>query len=279
MHKFADRVVRRVLDAGGVLPLPAAFEDLAELDRLAAAIEKPEQPAFDLIESPVYVNGTAFFPPMLGCIAWARQVAEWFPEEPELSELALLYALHTARSKDYLRITDEREARRTVHDWAKRTDVSAAQAREVLRVLLPDPRAPDEAIALRALRMEHGDQAAKWPEAAARAAVRAWLALEIRAEQAASDEGLYKGIVHDCMREYGGTADQWIHETSIRRVLAAADESQRALEAESDAEAAAKGVGGASRWSVRAQKRFNVFAGAFERKYSAPAAPQPPRSS
>lgn len=267
MHPFAARVVRRVLESGGSIPLPDAWQDLAELERLAQAISKRAEPRFEEVETPLYIKGEAFHPPTVGAIAWARRVSEWFPHEPELAELALLYGLKLAKTKEYLGLLDADAARAAVHKWALRSRVTVAEAREVLALLFPTQRENEHAVSLKALRMEHGDDPAKWPEAGLREAVAAWLEMGRSAESAADDRSIYKSVIFSVMREFGGDLDYWIFDASLDRLLAAADEILKKQEAELAADKKARGVAAAERWSIEAQARFNVFAKAFERKY------------
>jgi hypothetical protein len=278
VHPFAARVVRRVQDGGGRIPIPDAFADLAELERLAQAISRRREPRFDEIESPVYVDGVAFYPPTLGSIAWTRRVAEWFPNEPELADLAMAYGLAHARSAEFRQHDNADAARAAIWGWAARCGASIDRVREAVAALLPAPVESEQQVELAALRMEHGDEAATWPEPALRAVASAWLTILQDAERAISDRVTSKALVYACIREFGGTEDYWIFEASLDRLLAAADEIAKHNEAEEEAEKRAKGMSGASRWSVEAQGRFNVFARAFERKYGAAKTPASPHA-
>lgn len=271
MHPYALRAVRRVLDAGGSIPLPDAFDDLAELERLARAISRRPEPRFDEIGAPLYVKGEAFFPPTVGSIAWARRVADWFHGEPELAELALLYGLTLARSGEYRDLLDREKARAAVHRWALRSRVTVADAREVLALMFPPQRETEHAVRLKALRSEHGEDAAKWPEPALRECAAAWMETARAAEAAESDSSIHKSVIFHVMREFGGTLDYWIFEAPIDHLLAAADELLKRQEAELAAERRAAGGAATERWAVEAQTRFNLFARAFERKYGPPA--------
>lgn len=275
MHPFADRVVLRVQKAGGLIPLPDAWPDLAELERLAQGISRRAEPRFEEFAAPLHIKGEAFHQPTVGAISWARRLAEQFPRDPDIGEIALLYSLTVA---DVRKLPDEpATARIAVGRWARRTRIAMTDAREIFALLFPAQRETDEGALLKALRMEHGDDSAKWPDPALREAVGAWLALCKAADAAAEDRSVYKSIIFAVMREYGGTLDHWIFEVSLDALLAAADEILKQSEAKLAAEKKAHGVACAERWSVDAQARFTLFARAFERKYApAGARPQKP---
>lgn len=265
MHPLADRVVRRVLEGGGTIPLPDAFADLAELERLAQATSKRAEPRFSEISAPIFVQNEAFYPPTVGALAWARHLAEQYPLDTHLAELALLYAL---TSKDARALpADPQAARSTVERWARRSMLTLDDAREILQLLFPPHGETEAGVKLAALRMEHGDDVTKWPDAAAREAVACWLETAKAAESAADDRSVFKSIIFSVMREFGGTLDYWIFEASLDHLLAAADELLKRQEAELAAERRVKGSPAAERWLVEAQERFTIFARAFERKY------------
>lgn len=277
MHPFAARVVRRVQGSGGAIPLPDAWPDLAELERLAQAISKRAEPRIEEVEAPLYIKGEAFHQPTVGAIAWARRVSEWFSHEPELAELALLYGLKQAKSREYLDMLDADAARAAVHRWALRSRVTVAEAREVLALLFPAQRETDTGVSLKALRMEYGDDPTKWPETGLREAVAAWLKMVSAVETASEDRSIYKSVIFSVMREFGGTLDYWIFDVSLDRLLAAADEILKKQEAELAADKKARGGAAAERWAIEAQARFNVFAKAFERKYGRASAASKPQ--
>jgi hypothetical protein len=276
MHPYAERAVRRVLESGGVIPLPDAFDDLAELERLAQAISKRPEADFDAIEPPIYINGVAFHPPTLGVIAWARRVQDWFRDEPEIGELALLYGLTVARSKEYRDLLQKEEARKAVHRWALRNRITVASAREVLALYFPAPPETARDVSLKALRLEHGDDAAKWPDKALRDAVRGWLEAAVEAEKAAESNAGGKSLAFLCAETFGPDVDYWLFEASLQKLLAAAEMIAKRNEQEAEAEQKAHGIWRAPTWAVEAQSRFNVFARAFERKYSRAGVPSEP---
>lgn len=275
MHPLAQRVVRRILDGGGTLPLPSAFADLQELERLAQAVSTRETTTFDLLESPVYIGPVAFYPPTLGVMVWGARVRDWFPGEPELPELAVLYALTLAESQEYRELTHPDQARRAIHRWALRHRIPVSAASEVLNLFFPPPTRSPHAVVLKALRAEHGSMAAAWPAAALQTAVGEWLEAMDETEAALQRKDLNQSVVFMVAQHFGGSLDHWIFEASFARLMAAADEVLADRERKTDEELSAKGDRLASRWSVEAQKRFNVFARALERRYLPAPAPAP----
>ncbi|MCS6898063.1 MAG: hypothetical protein NZM29_08835 [Nitrospira sp.] len=274
-----------MLDGGGSIPLPDAWADLAELERRAQAITKRDEPRLNELAAPIYVKDVAFYPPTVGTIAWARRVSDWFPHEPELAELALLYSLTQAKSREYLDLLSPDAARKTIHRWAMRCGITLAEAREVLELLFPPRREADAEAKLAALRLEHGDEPSTWPQQALREAVAAWFDLTKMADMA-DDHSIYKSVIFALMREFGGDLDYWIFDAPLDHLLAAADELLKRQETELAAERKAKGSPAAERWVIEAQERFVLFARAFERKYSSIAqarrtenAPTPPSAT
>lgn len=279
MHRFTERVLRRLADRGIRLDMLQALDDLMELDRRARACsEKPVHHRFNELETPIYIKDTAFWPPTLGSMAWARKVGEWYPEDTGLTDLALVFSL--ANGTEVRRLTHPESAKATVLTWALDRDISVAHAREVLTMLLPTPRDNREDVELAVLRMAHGDDAKIWPEAALRQAVHWWLEIQKRNEMLMADNGRSTGsLVTTCMDTYGEPFDYWIFEVSLDRMLEAAEGIQSRNETEAAA-AAKDGRRSVSSWAVAAQGRFNAFARGFERKYgSAPAQSVPPHES
>lgn len=280
MHRFTERVLQRLADRGIRLDMLRALDDVMELDRLARACsEKPMHHRFSELETPIYIKDTAFWPPTLGSMAWARKVGEWFPEDTGLTDLALVFSLANVTALRGL--TNPESARATLLAWALERDISVAHAREALALLLPAPRDSREDIELDGLRMANGDDAKTWPETALRQAVQWWLEIQKRNEMLMADNGRSTGsLVTTCMETYGQTFDFWIFEVSLDRLMEAAEGIQARNEAEAAA-AAKEGSRSVARWAAAAQGRFNVYARGFEQKWGGGAPPRispPPES-
>lgn len=266
MHRFTERTLRRLADRGIRLDMLQALDDVMELERLARACsEKPVHHRFNELETPIYIKDTAFWPPTLGSMAWARKVGEWFPEDTGLTDLALVFSL--ANGTELRLLTHPESARAKVLAWALERDISVAHAREVLTLLLPTPRDNREDLELAALRLANGDDAKTWPEADLRQAIQWWLAMCQRNEKLMADNGHSTGsLVTTCMETYGQAFDFWIWEVSLDRLMEAAEGIQTRNEAEADA-ASKEGRRSVARWAVDAQGRFNAYARGFERKW------------
>ncbi len=141
LHILAARVVKRVTDAGGAVDPVEHFGELAELDRLARAIDAPPVATeLDLLDAPICVEDVELRRLSWAAREWlATDAFTWWKDDPGQLDLAYAWAMVHARDKAALQYVrqGERAALQMILAWARSTTANYDAIMAACRYLTP----------------------------------------------------------------------------------------------------------------------------------------------
>lgn len=141
LHILARRVVERVRAAGATVDPVEHFGEIAELDRLARAIDAPPiATELDLLDAPIVVDDVELRRLSWAAREWlATDAYDWWRNDAGQLDLAYAWAMAHARDKAALQRVrqGERAARAELSRWARGTTANYDAIMAACRYLSP----------------------------------------------------------------------------------------------------------------------------------------------
>jgi len=139
MHPLVERTLRRATKTGATLDAVTWWDEIQELERLAAAIERPPlDDRLALLRVPVVAGGYEFRRLTLGALEWLIERGfPWFEDDRQMQDLLVFFCMaYTDTPTMFLQIQNARECRATIRKWAAKVRVSVEEVREIQAELL-----------------------------------------------------------------------------------------------------------------------------------------------
>jgi len=237
MQELTKQAVKKLQSETGHVLAVADFDDIEALDKLADKVAQQTPEERRLLKSPFELCGIKFYPLTLAKSFWyAEKVEEW--QVQGVFQDAMLFWLLT------LPLTSE-----AIDQYSTRTEAEKAAGKLSRRLHCTQ----DEMTAVFKKCVGAKDENGK----------------------AANDDAAnYGGLIACLLREYGGTPEQWLYETSVEGIGVMIDQFVTRINAENEASASAsshKGKAVAPRPTARleALKNFREKCNEIKQKWSA----------
>lgn len=254
MNPLALRVVKRALAEGAQFDPVSAFDEMAELHRLAEEMRKPPiRERLDALDAPIAVGNVRLWRVSLAAKEWLQRVGRLFPDDDGVKGTALFFALAHARDLATLRRLDDAPTiRKALREWAAGITASVEELQSAVEAMRgAEGRRIGEAFVLAMIKAAP-DQAAA-------------ILSQLQERDDAEDSDVLGGVLSFLMSTFPGhPMEYWLvqSEQNIHALIAGHAERQ------ASAVKPAAGKAPPSPWQVEAHKRFHAAAGAFLAKWT-----------
>lgn len=270
MNPLAERIVRAIIAKRPGFDPVAAFDDIAELNRLAVEMAKaPDSKKYSAFATPVIVGNIKLYPLALGAELWLDRFRSWFAGKPDGCDVAYLFALahghepvlmHNGFVKKYalLRELDDPEsAWNAVNTWALRCTASSDECFAAAATLRSTSRdiTPDFKLSVLRVMLEQDTFDAE-------DAKKTLKSLDEREAKYGSDD-VIGSVLSYLLDAFGGTPEYWLWEQpseNIQTLLYAKAQHSKGEPSKDEAKARAT-------WEDEAHGRFWSFQKAFLKKH------------